>query len=46
MRADRLNIAILALGTRGDAQPGIALGKALKARDYDLVLGAPGNFAS
>ena len=41
-----MKIAILTLGTRGDVQPFIALGKALKARGHDVVLGAPENFQS
>lgn len=41
---DVLRIALLTLGTRGDVQPFIALGKALKARGHDVVLGAPENF--
>jgi len=41
-----MKIALLTLGTRGDAQPFIALGKALKARGHDVVLGAPENFQS
>jgi UDP:flavonoid glycosyltransferase YjiC (YdhE family) len=41
-----MKIALLTLGTRGDTQPFIALGKALKARGHDVVLGAPENFRS
>jgi sterol 3beta-glucosyltransferase len=41
-----MKIALLTLGTRGDAQPFIALGKALKTRGHDVVLGAPDNFQS
>ena len=41
-----MKIALLTLGTRGDTQPFIALGKALKARSHDVVLGAPENFQS
>lgn len=41
-----MKIALLTLGTRGDAQPFIALGKALAARGHDVVLGAPANFQS
>ena len=40
-----LRIAVLALGSRGDVQPSLALGKALKARGHDVILGAPDNFA-
>jgi len=39
-------IVLLTLGTRGDVQPFIALGKALKARGHDVVLGAPEDFRS
>ena len=39
-------IALLTLGTRGDVQPFIALGKALKTRGHNVVLGAPENFQS
>jgi sterol 3beta-glucosyltransferase len=39
-----MKIALLTLGTRGDTQPFIALGKALQARGHDVVLGAPENF--
>jgi sterol 3beta-glucosyltransferase len=41
-----MKIALLTLGTRGDTQPFIALGKALVARGHDVVLGAPENFQS
>ena len=41
-----MKIALLTLGTRGDVQPFIALGKALKSRGHDVVLGAPENFQS
>ena len=36
-----MKIALLTLGTRGDVQPFIALGKALTSRGHDVVLGAP-----
>ena len=39
-----MNIALLSFGTRGDVQPYVALGKALKARGHDVLLGAPDNF--
>lgn len=39
-----MKIAILTLGTRGDVEPFIALGLALKKRGHDVVLGAPENF--
>ena len=41
-----MKIALLTLGTRGDTQPFIALGKALMARGHDVALGAPDNFQS
>jgi sterol 3beta-glucosyltransferase len=41
-----MKIALLTLGTRGDIQPFIALGKALQARGHNIVLGAPENFQS
>jgi UDP:flavonoid glycosyltransferase YjiC (YdhE family) len=41
-----VKIALLTLGTRGDVQPFIALGKVLKTRGHDIVLGAPENFQS
>jgi len=41
-----MKIALLTLGTRGDVQPFIALGKALKKRGHNVVLGAPENFRS
>ncbi len=41
-----MKIALLTLGTRGDTQPFIALGRTLKARGHDVVLGAPENFQS
>lgn len=41
-----MKIAILTLGTRGDVQPFVALGKALTARGHDALLAAPDNFAS
>ncbi|UCH46551.1 MAG: glycosyltransferase family 1 protein [Betaproteobacteria bacterium] len=39
-----MKIAIVTLGTRGDVQPFVALGNALKARGHDVVIGAPENF--
>ncbi len=39
-----MKIALLGFGTRGDVQPYLALGKALKARGHDVLLGAPDNF--
>jgi len=36
-----MKVALLTLGTRGDVQPFIALGKALKACGHNVVLGAP-----
>ncbi len=41
-----MKIAILTLGTRGDVQPYIALGKALAGRGHQVILGCPENFAS
>lgn len=40
-----MKIAILTIGTRGDAQPYIALAKGLQAEGHDVVIGAPDNFA-
>ncbi len=40
-----MKIAILTLGTRGDVQPYIALGKALAGRGHQVILGCPDNFA-
>ncbi len=40
-----MRITILTLGSRGDVQPYLALGKALAARGHDVQLGAPDNFA-
>jgi len=40
-----MKIALLTIGTRGDVQPYIALGKELQARGHDVVLAAPDNFA-
>ena len=39
-----MKIALLGFGTRGDVQPYVALGKALKTRGHDILLGAPDNF--
>ncbi len=39
-----MKIALLTLGTRGDTQPFIALGKVLKSRGHQVVLGATDNF--
>ncbi|MCP4998254.1 MAG: glycosyltransferase family 1 protein [Hyphomicrobiales bacterium] len=39
-----MRIALITLGTRGDVQPFIALGKSLKARGHDVVVGAPDDF--
>ncbi len=41
-----MRIAVLTLGTRGDVQPYIALGKALQARGHGVTLTAPDNFAA
>ena len=40
-----MKIALLALGTRGDIQPYIALGKALSSRGHRVTLGGADNFA-
>ena len=40
-----MKIALLGFGTRGDVQPYVALGKALKTRGHDILLGAPDNFS-
>ncbi len=42
----RLKIALITLGTRGDVQPFIALGKALRARGHDVLVAAPDDFQS
>ena len=42
----KLNISILTMGTRGDVQPYVALGKGLQARGHDVLLAGPDNFAS
>ncbi len=39
-----MNITMLAFGTRGDVQPAIALGKALKAKGHHVRLAASANF--
>ncbi len=39
-----MNITMLAFGTRGDVQPAIALGKALKAKGHCVRLAASANF--
>jgi len=41
-----MKIAILTSGTRGDVQPYIALGRALRTRGHDVLLACPDNFAS
>ena len=43
---NQMKITILTSGTRGDVQPYIALGKALKNRGYDVLLACPDNFKS
>jgi len=40
-----MRIAILTTGTRGDLQPYVALGLALKAAGHDIILSGPENFA-
>ncbi|GGA51308.1 glycosyltransferase [Pelagibacterium lentulum] len=37
-------IAIATIGTQGDVQPYVALARALKARGYSVVVGAPDDF--
>jgi sterol 3beta-glucosyltransferase len=39
-------IAILTIGSRGDAQPFVTLALALRQAGYDVVLGAPPDFAT
>ena len=39
-----MHITILAVGSRGDVQPYIALGKGLQQAGYEVRLGAPRNF--
>lgn len=39
-----MRMVIVALGTRGDVQPALALGKGLKAAGHSVVLVAGGNF--
>ncbi|MEM8959964.1 MAG: glycosyltransferase [Acidobacteriota bacterium] len=39
-----MKISILVVGTRGDVQPFLALGKALAARGHEVRLGGPDNF--
>lgn len=39
-----MRIALLSVGTRGDVQPYIALGKGLAERGHEVVLAAPENF--
>ncbi|MCP4386320.1 MAG: glycosyltransferase family 1 protein [Hyphomicrobiales bacterium] len=41
-----MKIALVTLGTRGDVQPFIALGKGLMARGHDVLIGAPDEFKS
>jgi UDP:flavonoid glycosyltransferase YjiC (YdhE family) len=41
-----MRITMIAAGTRGDAQPAIALGKALKAAGHQVRLVASDNFAA
>ncbi|WP_280401151.1 glycosyltransferase [Nocardia carnea] len=38
-----MKVAIPLTGTRGDVQPGVALGLELRARGHDVVVGAPPN---
>lgn len=41
-----MKISLLAVGTRGDVQPGIALAKALQDRGHDVTVLAGSNFAA
>ena len=41
-----MRIAILTLGSRGDVQPFVALGKALRGRGHDVRLAAPDDFGT
>ncbi len=46
MSKQRKHITILAVGSRGDVQPYIALGHGLQQAGYAVRLGAPANFTS
>ena len=39
-----MRITLLAIGSRGDVQPLIALGAGLKGAGHEVQLGAPANF--
>ena len=41
-----MKVLIYAYGTRGDVQPSVALGHALRAAGHEPVLAAPARFAS
>lgn len=41
-----MRIALLTVGTRGDVQPYVALGKGLAARGHEVLLAAPDDFGS
>ncbi|MCW5979894.1 MAG: glycosyltransferase family 1 protein [Bryobacteraceae bacterium] len=41
-----MRVLLAPIGTRGDVQPLVALGLALRERGHDVVLGAPANFDS
>lgn len=41
-----MKILLLAIGSRGDVQPFVALGRALSARGHAVTLAAPGGFAA
>lgn len=41
-----MNILLLAIGSRGDVQPFIALGRALQARGHGVTVAAPKGFAA
>src|SRR5688572_25566282 len=41
-----MNIRVLAMGSRGDVQPYVALGVGLKQAGHDVTLAVPANFKS
>lgn len=45
-RGSGQRITVFAAGSRGDVQPCVVLGKALRRAGYDVLLAAPENFAS
>jgi vancomycin aglycone glucosyltransferase len=40
-----MRVTLAAMGSRGDAQPILALGRALKARGHEVVISAAPDFA-